>query len=238
MNTQEEKVMKTFHVLGKSNASLSLILDTLYTLHGEKFKVVVVSNIPQENNTSVSLPYCIGNIEVVEVFYKDWTPIFSNLLLGFFRTEIKQKVYQFFYDHFQITTKQYESIIHPASSLAHTVAVGHGANIGPNVVIAPYANIGNLASVNRQASIGHHTTIGDFSTLNPGCNIAGKCTIGKGVTIGMGANIVDGIEIGDNTTIGAGTLVTKSIPANVTAYGVPARIIRKNSSTNVNEKAM
>jgi acetyltransferase-like isoleucine patch superfamily enzyme len=42
----------------------------------------------------------------------------------------------------------------------------------------------------------------------------------------MGANIIDGITIGDNVIIGAGSLVTKDIPNDVTAYGVPCKIVR------------
>lgn len=36
-----------------------------------------------------------------------------------------------------------------------------------------------------------------------------------------------GVTIGDNTVIGAGSVVTKSIPANVVAVGVPCRVQRE-----------
>jgi len=36
-----------------------------------------------------------------------------------------------------------------------------------------------------------------------------------------------GVEIGDNTVIGAGSVVTKSIPENVVAAGVPCRVLCK-----------
>jgi len=51
-------------------------------------------------------------------------------------------------------------------------------------------------------------------------------TLDIGVTIGLGANVIDGVQIGDNAIIGAGALVAKSIPANVLAYGVPAKVVR------------
>lgn len=35
-----------------------------------------------------------------------------------------------------------------------------------------------------------------------------------------------GVTIGDNVVIGAGSVVTKDIPSNVVAAGVPARLIR------------
>jgi len=52
------------------------------------------------------------------------------------------------------------------------------------------------------------------------------------VTIGndcwLGANVVvcSGVTIGDNCVIGAGSVVTKDIPANSFAAGVPCRVIR------------
>jgi galactoside O-acetyltransferase len=36
-----------------------------------------------------------------------------------------------------------------------------------------------------------------------------------------------GVTIGDNSIIGAGSVVTKDIPANVVAFGVPCKVIRK-----------
>lgn len=36
-----------------------------------------------------------------------------------------------------------------------------------------------------------------------------------------------GITIGDNTIIGAGSVITRDIPANVVAAGVPCKVIRR-----------
>jgi len=36
-----------------------------------------------------------------------------------------------------------------------------------------------------------------------------------------------GVTIGDNTVIGAGSIVTRSIPANVVAYGNPCKVVRE-----------
>ena len=50
--------------------------------------------------------------------------------------------------------------------------------------------------------------------------------IGKNVWIGAGVIILPGVTIGDNAVIGAGAVVTRDIPANVVAFGVPCRVIR------------
>ena len=60
---------------------------------------------------------------------------------------------------------------------------------------------------------------------------AGACcakpvTIGNRVWIGGGVNINQGVTIGDNSIVGAGSIVTKDVPSNVIAAGVPCRVIR------------
>ena len=51
--------------------------------------------------------------------------------------------------------------------------------------------------------------------------------IGNNVWIGANATILPGVTIGDNSVIGAGAVVSKDIPANVLALGVPARVVRE-----------
>jgi acetyltransferase-like isoleucine patch superfamily enzyme len=64
--------------------------------------------------------------------------------------------------------------------------------------------------------------------------------IGNDVWIGAGVRILDGVHIGDHVVIGAGSVVTKDIPENAIAVGVPARVIRKRGEqkalNNVNGK--
>ncbi len=51
--------------------------------------------------------------------------------------------------------------------------------------------------------------------------------IGKRVWIGANATVTGGVTIGDNSVVAAGAVVTKDVPANVVAGGVPARVIKK-----------
>lgn len=53
----------------------------------------------------------------------------------------------------------------------------------------------------------------------------GRVKIGNNVWLGENVTILKNIEIGDNVIIGAGSIVTKSIPSNSVAAGVPAKII-------------
>ena len=54
--------------------------------------------------------------------------------------------------------------------------------------------------------------------------------IGNNVKVCAGAIVLGDITIGDNVTIGAGSVVVKSIPANVTVVGNPARIIKQKQA--------
>ena len=48
-------------------------------------------------------------------------------------------------------------------------------------------------------------------------------------SLGLGANvtILPGVTIGEGSIIAAGAVVTKDVPANMIAAGVPAKVIRK-----------
>lgn len=54
----------------------------------------------------------------------------------------------------------------------------------------------------------------------------GKVKIEKNVWVGEGVTIMPGITIGENSIIGANAVVTKSIPKNSVAVGIPAKVIK------------
>ena len=53
----------------------------------------------------------------------------------------------------------------------------------------------------------------------------GKVKIGNNVWLGENVTILAGVEIGDDVVIGIGSIVTKSIPSNSLAVGVPAKVV-------------
>lgn len=55
--------------------------------------------------------------------------------------------------------------------------------------------------------------------------IVGNIVLGDNVYVGIRTIILPGVHIGDNAIIGAGSVVTKDIPANVVAAGVPCKVI-------------
>jgi acetyltransferase-like isoleucine patch superfamily enzyme len=61
-------------------------------------------------------------------------------------------------------------------------------------------------------------------------------TIGNDVYIGVRTLILPGVTIGNRCIIGAGSVVTKSIPDNSVAAGVPARVIKSTDEYLENMK--
>jgi acetyltransferase-like isoleucine patch superfamily enzyme len=54
----------------------------------------------------------------------------------------------------------------------------------------------------------------------------GAVKINDNVMIGAGVVIMPGVEIGENSIVGSNSVVTKSIPPNSIAAGVPAKVIK------------
>lgn len=56
---------------------------------------------------------------------------------------------------------------------------------------------------------------------------ASEIRIGNDVWLGANVTVLPGVTIGNNVVVGAGAVVSKDIPDNSLALGVPARIVRK-----------
>ncbi|MGN1080640.1 MAG: serine O-acetyltransferase EpsC [Acutalibacteraceae bacterium] len=108
------------------------------------------------------------------------------------------------------------------------------------IEIHPGAKIGKRFFIDHGTGvvIGETTEIGDDVTLYQGVTLGGTGkdtgkrhpTIGNNVLIGSGAKVLGPFKVGDNSRIAAGAVVLKEIPANCTAVGVPARIVRREGS--------
>jgi sugar O-acyltransferase (sialic acid O-acetyltransferase NeuD family) len=116
--------------------------------------------------------------------------------------------------------------ISPLSYITSFATLGRGVTLFPLTAVSTNVEIGDYSIVNIAATISHDTKIGPYCNINPGAQLAGNVTVGEGCYIGMGAKIIQGISIGPWTVVGAGAAVVRDLPANVTAVGVPARVIK------------
>lgn len=123
--------------------------------------------------------------------------------------------------------------------------------IGENCVIGDYAHIAANYSVRigNNVLMASRVFISDTSHGNYGIHGQGSSpnsspnsrvlsflgvVIGDNVWIGENVSILQGVSIGNGSIIGANSVVTKDIPENCIAAGVPARVLKRfNQETNI-----
>ena len=89
--------------------------------------------------------------------------------------------------------------------------------VGNNVLFAP----------NCTLTTANHPINPDLR--RKGYQYAKKIVIGNNVWLGSNVVVLPGVTIGENSVIGAGSIVSRDIPANVVAMGIPCRVVREIS---------
>lgn len=141
-------------------------------------------------------------------------------------------------------------------STKNSIEIGKDSFIGDGVRLKAGFNgkikIGKKVYIHDYSFIFAHKklTIGDFTLISPNVFITDfdhklpyfkykdllgskdgyvdkDVSIGKNVWVGTHVTILPGVNIGDGAVIGAGSVVTKNIPSNVIAAGVPAKVIKR-----------
>lgn len=124
------------------------------------------------------------------------------------------------------------------ASIGAGAIIGERCTIGQGVHIAPGVKVGNGCKIQNGAQlftgveleddvfIGPHVVF--TNVLTPRAAVSRKTkfqvtTVHRGVSIGANATVLCGLTIGEYALIGAGSVVTRSIPPHVVAYGNPAK---------------
>ncbi len=138
--------------------------------------------------------------------------------------------------------------------LAHGAYCLHLAPIGKVISLLNFIVFGIEISVqcpigrglilpHTQGTVIGASTIGENVTIFQGVTLGAKeldiaynenCrpTIGCGVTLGAGSKVLGDVVIGDFSFVGANSVVLDSMPSNVIAAGIPAKVIKTIESNS------
>ena len=100
--------------------------------------------------------------------------------------------------------------------------------IGDNVLLAPNVTI---LTISHPLDAEQRKVARFANSFEPhkrgNIEVNAPVVIGDNVWLATGVTVCPGVTIGNNSVIGAGSIVTRDIPSNVFACGVPCRVIRK-----------
>ncbi|WP_446786762.1 acetyltransferase [Macellibacteroides fermentans] len=161
----------------------------------------------------------IGGIDVLDRL-KDISVVF-----GIGSPKVKSAIFKKISDKPNLL---FPNLIHPSVIIGPYVEIGRGNVLCANSILTVNIVIKDFVTINLNCTIGHDVILNNFATVSPGVNLSGYVEIGASADIGTGTSIIQGLKVGDNTILGAGSVVTKNLPKNCTAVGIPAKPIRFN----------
>ncbi len=114
-----------------------------------------------------------------------------------------------------------------AVEMASGILFNREATVGEDFHLVHSGNI----KIHPDCVIGDRVGIMHDVTLGTAAEREGAPVVGDDVFIGAGAKILGPVKIGDRARIAANSLVVTDVPADTTAIGVPAKIMRYTGRT-------
>lgn len=138
-------------------------------------------------------------------------------------------------------TNLYGCTVGDDSKIGTFVEIQKGARVGARCKVSSHTFICEGVTVEDEVFIGHGVTfINDRFPRST--NADGKlqteadwnCVgtlVKRGASIGSGATVLCGVTIGERAIVGAGSVVTRDVPEGAVVAGNPARVLRRNESS-------
>jgi sugar O-acyltransferase (sialic acid O-acetyltransferase NeuD family) len=118
-------------------------------------------------------------------------------------------------------------VIHPSAIVSPSAHIGTGVYVGPGAIIHSRAVIDDHAIINSGVIIEHECRIGSNTHIAPGTVLGGGVRVGHDTLVGLGVRILPTLSIGEECVVGAGAIVTRSVPDQHRAKGIPAIMQRR-----------
>ncbi|SNC67994.1 sugar O-acyltransferase, sialic acid O-acetyltransferase NeuD family [Hymenobacter gelipurpurascens] len=125
----------------------------------------------------------------------------------------------------------YATLVHPGVACRpyQQLQIGAGCIIGQGCILTCDIRLGHHVLLNLGCTIGHDAVLEDFCSLMPHANVGGEAHLETGVYLGTNATIINQVRVGARTIIGAGAVAVRDVPADCTAVGVPAQVIKRHA---------
>lgn len=119
---------------------------------------------------------------------------------------------------------RWATVVHSETWISPTATLRDGAVVLAGATVNTGATLGAHSVVNTGTIIEHDVTLGDYAMAAPGVVVGGGTEIEDDCYLGLGCRLRDHIRIGCGTVVGMGAVVVRSLPAGVTAVGMPAKV--------------
>ena len=130
------------------------------------------------------------------------------------------------------------ALLNGLPALAHLLSymnqVAFGIEISPRCAIGPgiffphtSGTVIGASKIGRDATIFQGVTLG-ARQIDMKYDLALRPELGDYVVVGAGAKVLGGISLGDNVRVGANSVLLRSVPANATVAGIPAREVHSS----------
>ncbi len=121
-----------------------------------------------------------------------------------------------------------------AHLLSYLNLVLFGIEISPRCAIGPgiffphtSGTVIGASKIGRNVTIFQGVTLG-ARQMDMSFDPALRPELGDYVVVGAGAKVLGGISLGDNVRVGANSVLLRSVPANATVAGIPAREVHSS----------
>jgi sugar O-acyltransferase (sialic acid O-acetyltransferase NeuD family) len=175
------------------------------------------------NITNEFLYYKFPVLKNVEQVRNHFAQYGNSFTIGIGNLFLRKKVYDKFIG---IGGEFVSTISHHARISQYGIFFWEGCNIFAGSILSNSVILGKRCLIYYNAMRTHDSVLGGFVEVSPGATVLGRVKIGDFCQLEANATILPRVTIGKNVIIGAGAVVSKDLPDNWVAVGIPAKIIK------------